>query len=99
MANDLDKLMEHELNDDCPVCRAQELVDVALLPAAQAWEERNELPRHGLMLHGAAGLLAVLLEDGVPRDDIEGAVARLLDEIEQAIAENRAMGGPPQGTA
>ncbi len=40
-----------------------------------------------------------MLEEGVPREDIESALGRLLDEIEQRIAEDKAMGGPPQGSA
>jgi hypothetical protein len=35
----------------------------------------------------------------VPRDDVEAALSRLLDDIEQQVAEDKAMGGPPQGTA
>ena len=42
--------------------------------------------------------LSALLE-GVPRDDVETALSHLLDDIEQQIAENEVMGGPPQGTA
>ncbi len=45
MPIDLNTLTEHDMSDDCPVCRAQNLVDVALLPAAAAWEMRSELPR------------------------------------------------------
>jgi len=40
-----------------------------------------------------------MIEDGVSREDIERALSRLLDEIEEQITEDRAMGGPPQGTA
>ena len=40
-----------------------------------------------------------MLEEGIPRGDIEAAMGILLDEIEQRIAEDEAMGGPPQGTA
>jgi hypothetical protein len=40
---------------------------MALLPAAAAWEMRSELPRMSIALHGAAGLLSALLEEGVPR--------------------------------
>ena len=70
-----------------------------MLPAAAAWELRNELPRLSVALHGAAGLLSALLEEGVPRDEVEAALSRLLDDIEQQIAEDGVMGGPPQGTA
>jgi hypothetical protein len=45
MPIDLNTLTEHDMSDDCPVCRAQNLVDVALLPAAAAWKMRSELPR------------------------------------------------------
>jgi SOS response regulatory protein OraA/RecX len=69
------------------------------VPAAAAWETRNELPRYAVALHGSAGLLGAMMEDGVPRDEIEHALRQLLDEIEQQLAEDTAMGGPPQGTA
>jgi len=52
-----------------------------------------------LALHGAAGLLGVMLADGVPRDELDEALAQLLDELETAAAEDRALGGPTQGTA
>ncbi len=99
MAIDLNALTEHDMSDNCPVCRAQNLVDMVVLPAAAAWELRNELPRLSVALHGAAGLLSALLEEGVPRDDVETALSHLLDDIEQQIAEDGVMGGPPQGTA
>ncbi len=99
MPIDLNTLTDHDMSDDCPVCRAQNLVDVALLPAASAWEMRSELPRLSIALHGAAGLLCALLEEGVPRDDVEAALSRLLDDYEQQIAEDEVMGGPPRGTA
>ena len=92
-------LTKHDMSDNCPVCRAQNIVDMALLPAAAAWEVRNKLTRLSVALHGAAGLLSALLEEGVPRDDVEAALSRLLDDIEQQIAEDEVMGGPPQGTA
>lgn len=99
MSIDLNALIEHDASDDCPVCRAQDLVDLALLPAASAWEMRSELPRMSMALHGAAGLLGALLQEGVPRDELEGVLSRLLDDIERQIAEDKVMGGPPQGTA
>ncbi|MDA7947460.1 MAG: hypothetical protein MPJ78_08270 [Hyphomicrobiaceae bacterium] len=99
MKIDLDILTEHDMGDDCPVCRTQDLVDAVLLPAAAAWEQRNGLPRLSLALHGAAGLLGALLEEGVRRDELERTLAELLDEIEQQILEDMTMGGPPQGTA
>ena len=99
MSIDLDALTKHDLSDDCPTCRAQELVHMALLPATAAWEASNGLPHYSVVLHGAAGLLGVLLEDGASREDVDAALAALLDEIEMQIAEDRMMGGPPQGTA
>lgn len=99
MAIDLDELIEHDLSDDCPVCHAQDIVANALLPAAAAWEHNSGLPRFSVALQGAAELLGVMLEQGVAREDIEAGLARLLDDIESRIAEDAAMGGPPQGTA
>ncbi len=99
MRNELNKLVEHDLTDDCPVCRAQQMVAVALLPAVAAWEQSTELSRFSLALHGAAELLGAMLEEGLSREEVEEAVSQLLDEIEQRIAEDRALGGPPQGTA
>ena len=99
MPIDLNALTEHDMSDNCPVCRTQDLVEMVMLPAAAAWELRNELPRLSVALHGAAGLLSALLEEGVPRDDVEAALSRLLDNVEQRIAEDGVMGGPPQGTA
>ena len=99
MPIDLKAITEHDMSDKCPVCRAQNLVDLALLPAAAAWEVRSELPRLSIALHGAAGLLCALLEEGVPRDDVEAVLSRLLDDYEQQVAEDKAMGGPTQGTA
>ena len=99
MPINLNAIIEHDMSDNCPVCRAQDLVDMTLLPAAAAWELQNELPRMSVALHGAAGLLSALLEEGVPRDEVEAALSRLLDDIERQIAEDGVMGGPPQGTA
>ncbi|MCV0395952.1 MAG: hypothetical protein K5872_06815 [Rhizobiaceae bacterium] len=95
----LDKLIEHDDTEDCPACRAQDLVVMALLPAVQAWEQRSELPQFSLALHGAAGLLGAMIENGVPRNSIEEAMSALLDEIEEEIAHDKMLGGPPQGTA
>ncbi len=99
MTIDLTSLADHDLSDDCPVCRAQHIVRTALLPAAAAWEANDELPRLSVALHGAAELLGVILEEGVRRTDVEAALGRLLDDIEQRIAEDRVMGGPPRGSA
>ena len=71
----------------------------ALVPAASAWEANEELPRFSVALHGAAALLGVMLEEGISREDIESALGRLLDDIEQRIVEDQVMGGPPQGSA
>ena len=99
MPIDLNSITEHDMSDNCPVCRAQNLVDMVLLPAAAACELQNELPRLSIARHGAAGLLSALMEEGVPRDDVEAALSRLLDDIEQQVAEDKVMGGPPQATA
>ena len=69
------------------------------MPAAAAWEQHNELPRFSVALHGAAALLGAMLESGVSRDDVDSAIGQLLDEAEIRIAEDQAMGGPPQGSA
>lgn len=99
MAVDLNELIEHDMSDDCPVCRTQDIVELALVPAAAAWELRNGLPRFAIALHGAASLLGALIEEGVPREDIDAALATLLDDITQQIEEDQMMGGPPQGNA
>jgi hypothetical protein len=64
-----------------------------------AWEESAGLPRFSVALHGAAGLLGSMLSRGVSREAIERALSTLLDEWERQIAEDNAMGGPPQGNA
>ena len=99
MAFNLDELSEHDASENCPVCRAQQVVEGALVPATASWESHHELPRFSLALHGAAGLLGAMLEEGIPRDDIEAALSRALDDIEQQIAEDTTMGGPPVGSA
>jgi len=99
MTSVLDHLIEHDMSDDCLVCRAQDVVAMALMPAAAAWEVDNGLPRFSVAIHGAAELLGVLLQDGLAREAVEAALAGLLDEIELRIAEDGALGGPPQGTA
>ena len=85
--------------DAPPYTYADLLVMAALLPAAAAWELNSELPRFSVAVNGAAELLGVMIEEGIPREEVEGALSRLLDDIEARIAENEAMGGPPQGTA
>ena len=99
MAINLTELTEHDLNDECPICRAQEVVHFALLPAAAAWETRSELPRFSIALHGAAELLGVMLQEGVDRHEVDAALSHLLDDIEQRISEDQFMGGPPKGNA
>ncbi len=99
MTRDLDPLIQHDLSDDCLVCRAQDVVAMALMPAAAAWETDNGLPRFSVALHGAAELLGAMLQDGVTREAVETALGELLDDIELRLAEDEALGGPPQGTA
>ena len=99
MDDQIKKLTQHDMSDDCPVCRTQDVVAMALMPATAAWEMANELPRFSLALQGAAGLLGAMLEEGIDRRDIEIAIGELLDDIESAIAEDQVMGGPPQGSA
>ena len=99
MDDQIKKLIQHDMSDDCPVCRAQDVVAMALMPATAAWEMANELPRFSLALQGAAGLLGAMLEEGIKRGDIEKAIGDLLDDIEAEIAEDQVMGGPPQGSA
>ena len=99
MDDQIKKLIQHDMSDDCPVCRAQDVVAMALMPATAAWEMANELPRFSLALQGAAGLLGAMLEEGIGRGDIEKEIGGLLDDIEAEIAEDQVMGGPPQGSA
>jgi hypothetical protein len=96
---DFEAILSHDNTDECVACRAQEMVTRALVPAAAAWETSSGLPRFSMALHGAAGLLGMMLEAGVSREEIESAVSRLLEELESQIAEDRAFGGPAQGTA
>jgi hypothetical protein len=98
MPININTLTEHDPDNDCPVCRAQDLIHIALLPAAAAWEMNNELPQFSIALNGAAELLGAMLAEGVGRDEIETALGHLLDEIELRIAED-GMGGPAQGHA
>jgi hypothetical protein len=99
MSINLEELVQHDSEEDCPVCRTQDLIGAVLLPAAAAWESSNGLPRFSLALHGAVEFLGAMLAEGVPREDVDGMVARLLDEVEIRIAEDAVMGGPPQGSA
>lgn len=95
----LEELVQHDSGDDCPVCRTQDLIGAALLPAAAAWEASNELPRFSLALHGAAEFLGAMLAEGVSRDELDEVLSQMLDDIEIRIAEDDVMGGPPQGSA
>ena len=99
MSVDLKELTDHDHSDECPVCRAQDIVQSALLPAASAWEANDDLPRFSVALQGAAELLGVMLEEGISREDIESALGQLLDDIELRTAEDKALGGPPMGSA
>ena len=99
MKNELKKLMQHDMSDDCPICHAEDLVTTTLIPAAASWEIANDLPQFSLALHGAAGLLSAMIEEGYKRDKIELALKELLDDFEVSIATNTAMAGPPQGSA
>ena len=99
MAVDLQQLTQHDQSDECPVCHTQQMVRGALIPAAAAWEVSEELPRFSVALHGGAELLGIMLAEGIAREEIEAALATLLDDIERGIGEDEAMGGPPQGSA
>ena len=95
----LDGISHHSAEEDCQVCRAQEFIKRALLPAAAAWELNESLPRYSFALHGAAGLLGVMLEEGLSRQDIEAALSTVLDDIERQKIENGVLDGPTQGSA
>ncbi len=99
MSVNFDELTHHDNSDECPVCRAQEIVGRALIPAAAAWESNDDLPSFSIALHGAAGLLGVMLAEGLPRQDIEAALGTVLDDIESQINEAGVLGGPTQGSA
>jgi hypothetical protein len=99
MTVDLTELVNHDGTEDCIACRAQDFVAQALLPAAAAWESAAELPRFALAIHGAAGLVGTMMQEGIPRREIEQALSQLLDDLERQLAEDETMGGPPQGSA
>ncbi|MGD9740181.1 MAG: hypothetical protein AB7U48_12370 [Bauldia sp.] len=99
MAIDLKSIVTHDSTESCVACRAQDVAIQVLAPAVEAWETSNGLPRFALALHGAAELLGKMLQQGVSRDDVESALSLLLDDIERQLAEDAAMGGPPQGSA
>jgi len=95
----LNELIEHDSSDDCPVCRALDFTYAVVAPAVASWEASNEFPKFSLALNGAGALLGALLEEGVPRHELDKAVAAILDDIEQQVAEQGVLGGPTQGTA
>ena len=57
------------------------------------------MPRHSIDVHGAASLMALMIQNGVAREDIEKEVAHILDDYEMQMAEEGLLGGPHQGTA
>ena len=75
MTSVLDHLIEHDMSDECLVCRAQDVVAMALMPAAAAWEVDNGLPRFSVALHGAAELLGAMLQEGLAREAVEATLA------------------------
>jgi hypothetical protein len=95
----LHDLIQHDTTDECPVCRAQEFAQAIVLPACASWEMTNGFERFTLALNSAAYMLGAMLEEGVPRAEVETTLGELLDDIEMQIAEDEQMGGPPQGTA
>lgn len=99
MAIDLEPLLDHDHSEDCPICRASDVVAYTLMPAAASWEQAYELPHLAVALHGAAQLLGVMMQEGAERRDIEEALAVLLDDFEAQIKEDQALGGPTQGNA
>jgi hypothetical protein len=99
MTAPLEALLDHDNTDECVACRARDFAEEVLIPAVAAWEASADLPPMALGLHGAVGLLGAMLAAGVPREELDESVSRLLDEIETQSAEDRALGGPAQGTA
>ena len=76
---DIDELVSHDDGEDCVVCLSSDI--------SASIEEVHDLPRGALALHGAAGLLAAMIEAGVPRHQVEAGLFALLDEFEQIKAE------------
>ena len=99
MSTPFEKIITHDASDDCVACRAQEIVYASLIPAVAAWEDSYQMERHALSIHGAAGLMAFMMQNGVARDEIEKAVATLLDDYEMQMAGEGLLSGPHQGTA
>ena len=65
----------------------------------RAYEEAHQMARYSLAVHGAASLMAIMIQNGVARKDIEEAVAHILDDYEMQMTEEGLLGGPHQGTA
>lgn len=99
MKVDLEDLITHDSSEDCVACRAQDIVGFSLIPAMAAWEEAYQLPRHSLPIHGAAALIAYMMQSGLARNEIESVISQLLDEYEMQIAEEGILAGPTQGSA
>jgi hypothetical protein len=95
----LDQILTHDNTEECVACRSRDFTAEIIVPAVAAWEASENLPRLSLAIHGAAGLLGVMLADGVSRDQIDEALSRLLDEIEAEVAEEGALSGPALGNA
>jgi len=99
MSNKLQDLFDHQVSEDCTVCRAQDFVYAVVTPAVASWELQNSFPQFSLALNSAAALLGAMLEEGISRTEIDEAVAALLDDIERQVAEEGVLGGPTQGSA
>ena len=84
---DIDELVSHDDGEDCVVCLSSDISASVVVPAVLTWEEVHDLPRGALALHSAAGLLAAMIEAGVPRHQVEAGLFALLDEFEQIKAE------------
>src|ERR1019366_328716 len=98
MSTRLEEILTHDDTEGCVACRSRDFAGEVLVPAVAAWEASSDLPRFALALHGAAGLLGAMLAEGVPRDEIDVALSRLLDEIESQVLEQGALAGPAQGS-
>jgi hypothetical protein len=90
----LSALVDHTGDDDGIACRAEDIAASIVIPAVASWEAAHGLRRFSLAHQGAAGLPGTILEARVDRQEIKAAVARVLDDIEQRIAQERALGGP-----
>jgi hypothetical protein len=99
MKKRFEEILTHDNTEECVACRSRDFVNDVIIPAVGAWEATTDLPRFALALHGAAGLLGAILAEGVPREEIDDALATLLDEIGTQVAEEGALSGPAQGNA